>query len=95
MEQQHDSIITGTYPAKVAADIEEYLKHPDPAHPIVMVRAWCKGCGLCVEICPRGVLATDDVSKVEVVAPERCTNCGFCELVCPDFALVVGTIDRE
>jgi 2-oxoglutarate ferredoxin oxidoreductase subunit delta len=93
--EQHDTIINGTYPQKVTEELEESLQNPNPEHPVFLVRAWCKGCGLCVEICPRQVLSTDGRGKVEVVAPERCTSCGMCEMVCPDFALVVGTIERE
>jgi len=93
--EQHDTIITGTYPQKVTEALEESLKNPDPAHPLVLIHGWCKGCGLCVEICPKQVLSTERLRKVEVVAAERCIACGMCELVCPDFAIVVGTIERE
>jgi 2-oxoglutarate ferredoxin oxidoreductase subunit delta len=53
----------------------------------------CKGCGFCVEFCPRGVLAVAERFNAkgyhppEVAAPEACTACHLCELLCPDFAL--------
>ncbi|MBN2357493.1 4Fe-4S binding protein [candidate division KSB1 bacterium] len=50
--------------------------------------AWCKGCAICVELCPEDVLAMEK-GKVKVVNLEACTACGFCELRCPDFAIVV------
>jgi 2-oxoglutarate ferredoxin oxidoreductase subunit delta len=46
----------------------------------------CKGCGICVALCPQGVLAADGPA-VRVVAPESCTRCRLCELHCPDFAI--------
>ena len=92
--EQHDTIITGTYPQKVTEELEESLQNPNPEHPLFLVRTWCKGCGLCVEICPRQVLSMGGLGKVEVVAPERCVSCGMCEMTCPDFALVVGAIER-
>ena len=49
----------------------------------------CKGCGICVEFCPKKVLAVSDIEKVEVVAEDACIKCGFCELRCPDFAIMV------
>jgi 2-oxoglutarate ferredoxin oxidoreductase subunit delta len=56
--------------------------------PIVIFRNWCKGCGICVEFCPQGVLALDaEIEKAIVVNPEKCTLCGVCELRCPDFAI--------
>lgn len=50
---------------------------------------WCKGCGVCVEFCPKKVLELDSQGKSSVVREEDCIHCGFCELHCPDFAIVV------
>jgi 2-oxoglutarate ferredoxin oxidoreductase subunit delta len=55
----------------------------------------CKGCGLCVEVCPTGALGLSEKrnsSGYRVVAflPEKgCKVCGFCYLICPDAALEV------
>jgi 2-oxoglutarate ferredoxin oxidoreductase subunit delta len=48
--------------------------------------SWCKGCGLCVEYCNRGVLEMNG-TKPAVVQAERCTRCLQCEAICPDFAI--------
>ena len=49
----------------------------------------CKGCGICVEFCPRKVLAVNQHEKVEVVNESACIQCRQCELRCPDFAIFV------
>ena len=48
---------------------------------------WCKGCLICVDFCPKGVLALDQDQKIQVVDEEACTECKLCELRCPDFAI--------
>ena len=50
---------------------------------------WCKGCGICVEFCPKKVLQMTPMDKVEVAALQACTKCLRCEQLCPDFAIVV------
>ncbi|MGQ9677226.1 MAG: 4Fe-4S dicluster domain-containing protein [Chloroflexota bacterium] len=54
---------------------------------ILIYGRWCKGCGICVEFCPRKVLRLSESGKAEVVAADRCTRCGLCEMLCPDFAI--------
>jgi 2-oxoglutarate ferredoxin oxidoreductase subunit delta len=59
------------------------------APPEIQVRvSWCKGCGLCVDYCNRGVLVMKEELPV-VVAAEKCTRCMLCEAICPDFAIAV------
>ncbi|MHB8918181.1 MAG: 4Fe-4S dicluster domain-containing protein [Desulfocucumaceae bacterium] len=52
-------------------------------------REWCKGCRLCAEACPKGLMSIDKLGKVKVERPEDCTGCGMCEATCPDFAIRV------
>ena len=53
----------------------------------------CKGCGICVYRCPKGVLAisarrnTRGVNVIEAVNQEKCVACGTCEINCPDLAI--------
>lgn len=57
-------------------------------------KEWCKGCSICVEFCPKKVLAIKD-EKVEITDIEKCIKCGLCELRCPDFAIYLGGMDDE
>ena len=54
---------------------------------------WCKGCGYCVDVCPRGALSFSDIQNKQgynVVAldEDKCINCGTCRIVCPDSVFV-------
>ncbi len=54
---------------------------------------WCKGCGICVAFCPKGVMDLDESMKAAVVRPDDCIDCGLCELRCPDMAVESREID--
>ena len=49
---------------------------------------WCKGCGVCVALCPKKVLTLKGL-KVFVENPNACIRCKICEYHCPDFAIFV------
>ena len=71
---------------------------PKPKHGprgrVVIFGMWCKGCGLCVELCPTKVLALGENEYPIVVKPENCTACHWCDTHCPDLAIVVRKIDE-
>jgi len=50
---------------------------------------WCKGCDICVKMCPERCLKLDGALKAVLTAPERCTGCRICEWLCPDLAIAV------
>ena len=57
----------------------------------------CKGCEICVSVCPQGCLGLDHtVFNSKGFHPARyssyglkgkCTACGLCYMVCPDYAV--------
>jgi indolepyruvate ferredoxin oxidoreductase beta subunit len=57
--------------------------------------AWCKGCDICVKLCPERCLALSARQVATVRRPEACTGCRVCEWLCPDFAISVHTAARE
>lgn len=59
----------------------------------------CKGCGLCVSVCPTKIISLDK-SKINskgyhpatITEMEKCIACANCATMCPD---VVITVERE
>ncbi len=56
----------------------------------------CKGCELCVLVCPKKIMAIDTQRfNAKGYNPARCTDnetciaCGMCAIVCPDSAIKV------
>jgi len=55
---------------------------------LLVNRAWCKGCTLCVDVCPSRILALDAAQLVHVSDIGKCIFCGLCEESCPVDAIV-------
>ena len=53
----------------------------------------CKGCGICLNVCPRGVLVknTED-NLVHIEKMNFCIECGACMINCPFGALTVDAV---
>ncbi|MBN2706132.1 MAG: 4Fe-4S binding protein [Deltaproteobacteria bacterium] len=55
----------------------------------------CKGCGLCVEVCPEAILEIGTginlggYQYVVAMRPEACVGCCRCAEMCPDVAIAV------
>ena len=52
-------------------------------------RDWCKGCGICVAVCPKNVLELDSKEKAVAARKQDCIACQLCEEICPDLAIEV------
>lgn len=48
----------------------------------------CVGCGMCIDVCPHGVLALEG-RKARMVDRNGCMECGACAKNCPTGALTV------
>ena len=61
----------------------------------IVIEKFCKSCGLCVDICPRKIMAISDRSNAKgyfvarCIDRELCTGCTLCAIVCPDVAIEV------
>ena len=56
----------------------------------------CKGCGLCVEVCPKQIIAIakDKInakghSPACITDQSKCIACAFCATMCPDCVITV------
>ena len=56
----------------------------------------CKGCGLCVNACPKKIVALNQEKlnsqghhPAMVVEPDKCIGCAFCATMCPDCVITV------
>lgn len=57
----------------------------------------CKGCGLCVTVCPKGLISMSHerftpkgYRPAELIDPAGdCTGCAICSVICPDAAITV------
>ena len=50
---------------------------------------WCKGCYLCMGVCPKSVLKMSDRIKSTVDKEDDCIGCRLCENICPDLAITI------
>lgn len=61
----------------------------------------CKGCGICVKFCPRGIIVFADrinamgFHPATVYEQERCAGCAICAWMCPDVVIEVAVEKGE
>jgi 2-oxoglutarate ferredoxin oxidoreductase subunit delta len=60
---------------------------------LVIRKEYCKGCSMCVSVCPFKVLELDkefnQTGYQTVKQVKECKGCAFCYLICPDSAIEV------
>jgi len=65
---------------------------------VAFQRDLCKGCGLCVSVCPEHMLAMDErvinrlgYHPAHVIAgmEDACIGCALCAVMCPDLVIAV------
>jgi 2-oxoglutarate ferredoxin oxidoreductase subunit delta len=60
---------------------------------IIIDEEMCKGCSICIEVCPKGTLEISVTINrrgyyIPVVKDQAlCACCRLCETICPDFAI--------
>jgi 2-oxoglutarate ferredoxin oxidoreductase subunit delta len=64
--------------------------------PLDIASDLCKGCGLCIDVCPKHVLANDETAvnaigyhPIRLLDAGACTSCALCARVCPDAVFTV------
>jgi len=55
----------------------------------------CKGCLLCIGVCPKGLISVDEKFNKRGVKPAKfkegsvCAGCMMCAIICPDVCIEV------
>jgi 2-oxoglutarate ferredoxin oxidoreductase subunit delta len=55
----------------------------------------CKGCEICVELCPLKVFENSNKLNrkgyhvPKIVNPAACNGCRMCDMLCPEFAIIL------
>ncbi len=66
-----------------------------PEKKVKLNKSLCKGCGYCIEFCPKKVFEqSNELNEKGVTLPrianeDACISCGLCVMICPDFAITM------
>jgi 2-oxoglutarate ferredoxin oxidoreductase subunit delta len=81
--------LQGGYSPKPGIDAGNDMAKKKKLKRHIINREWCKGCGICISVCPKSVLELDKKDKAVAVRKEDCIACQLCEQICPDLAIEV------
>jgi len=76
-------------------------KFTRPTGRIFVIVERCKGCGFCVEYCPRDVLRISEKFNKkgyhypEPIKEDACVDCDLCESICPEFAIYSEHVEQR
>jgi heterodisulfide reductase subunit A len=56
---------------------------------------WCKGCGICLSVCPYDARYIDEINHVARVREVLCQGCGACVAACPSNASQQNSFEKE
>jgi 2-oxoglutarate ferredoxin oxidoreductase subunit delta len=63
---------------------------------IIVDEHYCKGCGLCIDVCPKVIIVLDPDTITDkgyhpamLTDEAACTACQNCALICPEVAITV------
>jgi 2-oxoglutarate ferredoxin oxidoreductase subunit delta len=73
-----------------------------PRGQVYLILERCKGCNLCVELCPQQVLEVSPETnakgyhypQLKADSDHHCVNCEFCAMICPEFAIYTVEVDE-
>jgi 2-oxoglutarate ferredoxin oxidoreductase subunit delta len=58
-------------------------------------REVCKGCELCISVCPKNILGLEDAPNAKGYMPatcvdeSQCVGCASCAKICPDSVITI------
>jgi len=69
---------------------------------VYLILERCKGCNLCIELCPKQVLQVSEkinekgyhYPEIVLDREDACVHCEFCTMVCPEFAIYTLEVEE-